>query len=122
MDRGLKLEAKLPVGDANGLNNSEIIGALMNDPDQLRVGIVMFNVPKIETDRSADTETGKIRIARIEVILDNRFGDVDALRRLIQRAFERRTGATTLDSALEEDLRSAFDGIVFDEAEDRGDE
>lgn len=46
---------------------------------------------------------------RIEALLP---GDADHARRMLQRAFEHRTGVTTLPIDLEEDLRSAF---IFDD-------
>jgi hypothetical protein len=110
-DRVLKLTAKLPQGDANGLAAPDVIGRVIDDPSQLRIGIVIFKVNKIERDTDTGDEVGKAGIERIEVILDDSKGDASALQRLLMRAYERRTGATTLDAELEEDVRAAFDAI-----------
>lgn len=110
-DRAMKLTTKLPQGDANGLGDPEVIRRVMADPAQLRVGIVIYNVPKTEHDNVTGDEVGKVEILRIEPILDDTKGDATALERLLTRAFERRTGQTTLDAGLEDDVRAAFNGI-----------
>jgi hypothetical protein len=110
-DRQIKLTTKMPEGDANGLADPDVIRRIFDDPTQMRVGIVIFNAPKYDGDDAAEIETRKAQIVRIEAILDDTKGDASALQRLLMRAYERRTGATTLDAELEEDVRTAFDGI-----------
>lgn len=110
-DRVIKLTTKLPQGDANGLADPDVIRRLLDDPSQLRVGIVIFGIKKIERDTDTGDEVGKAQLVRVEAILDDTKGDASALQRLLMRAYERRTGATTLDNALEEDVRAAFDGL-----------
>lgn len=110
-DRVVKITTKQPEGSANALTDPAVIRKLRENPLQMRVGIVVFNVPKWENDLDADTEIGKLVSRRFEVIMDDSKGDATALERLLMRAFEARTGATTLDAELEEDVRRAFDGI-----------
>lgn len=118
MDRAIKLAAKLPDGDANGLLSPEVIADLRNDPTRMRVGIVLINVPKWTDDLEADTETGQARIRRLELVLDDTYGDASALQRLLTRAYERRTGSTTLDAGLEADVRAAFDQLDLSQVRD----
>jgi hypothetical protein len=118
-DRVVKLSAKAPEGDANGLADPDVIRSIFDDPTKLRVGIVIFNAPKFDGDSEAGTETRKVAIRRLEVVLDDTKGDASALERLLIRAYERRSGATTLDADLEDDVRAAFDGInLIDLAEE----
>jgi hypothetical protein len=111
MDKAIKLQGKLPGGDANGLNDPEVVRRLLGDPNQMRVAIVLFTVPKVETDTEAETEVGKATVKRIEVLLDDATGDASTLRRVLMRNWERRKGETTLDADLEQAVQDAFDGI-----------
>lgn len=110
-DRVIKLKSFLPTGDANGLADPDVIRRVLDDPARLRVGIVIFNVKKIETDVDTGDVRGHAAVHRIEAILDDTQGDASALERLLMRAYERRNGETVLDSDLEQDVREAFDGI-----------
>jgi hypothetical protein len=114
-DRNIKLTAKMPDGSANGLADPDVIRRIFNDPTRWRVGIIVFNAPKFDGDTEAETETRKATIKRIEVIMDDDRGDATALERLLHRAYERRTGATTLDADLEDDVRAAFDHLHLDD-------
>lgn len=116
-DRTVKLTTKLPQGDANGLADPDVIRRLMADPAQMRVGIVILNMPKIDVDTIEGNDVGKLQVHRIEVVLDDTRGDASALERLLMRAYERRTGATVLDEGLEGDVRAAFDGISIIDVE-----
>ena len=122
-DRTIKMGTTMPTGDANGLADPDVIREMFDDPTKMRVGIVIFNAPKFDGDTEAGTETRKLTIRRVEVILDDTKGDASALQRLLVRAYERRTGATTLNTDLEEDVRAAFDGLnIIDlDAEERPD-
>jgi hypothetical protein len=110
-DRVIKLQAKLPDGDANGLTDPAVISRLMADPTKMRVGIVLFNVAKVEMDTESGDEVAKTLIHRFEPIVDDSKGDASALQRLLMRGYERRTGTTTLDDVLEGDVREAFDTL-----------
>jgi hypothetical protein len=116
-DRTVKVEIKAK-GDANGVADGNVLDRLLADPTRMRVGIVIFNAPKIETDLEADTEVVKVRIHRIEAILDDDKGDASAIQRVLTRATERRAGVTTLDASLEDDVRAAFDGIALSDFDD----
>lgn len=111
MDKNIRLTPKLPTGDANGMADPDVIRRLLDDPAQMRVGIVIFNLAKVETETDSGDIIGRARIRRIEAILDDTLGDASALQRLLMRSYERRTGQTTLEEGLEEDVREAFDGL-----------
>jgi hypothetical protein len=114
-DRVIKLQAKLPDGDANGLTDPAVVNRLMADPTKMRVGIVIFNIAKIETDTESGDEVAKTLVHRFEPIVDDSRGDASALERLLMRGYERRTGTTTLDDVLEGDVREAFDALRTDD-------
>lgn len=115
-DRMIKLAStKLPDGDANGLADREVVRELMEHPDRIRVGIVIFKVTKVETDTETGDAVGKIGIRRVELLLDDSQGDATALERLLSRAYERRTGTPTLHTELEADVRAAFDHLTIDD-------
>lgn len=122
-DKSVKLTAKAPEGDANGLTDPDVIREIFDDPTKLRIGIVIFNAPKFDGDSEAGTQTRKVQIRRLEVVLDDTKGDASALERLLVRAYERRGGQTTLDAELEDDVRAAFDGIhLIDDDENADDD
>lgn len=114
-DKVVKLQAKLPEGDANGLTDPAVIAKLMGSPTQMRVAIMLINIQKIETDTETGDLVGKALIHRIEPIVDDSQGDASALERLLMRGYKRRTGTATLDDALEGDVREAFDALRTDD-------
>ena len=118
MDRSVKLGTTSPEGDANGLADPEVIRALMDHPMEMRVGIIIFNVPKSATDHDKGTVVGAAVVRRIEVVVDDTLGDASALQRLLMRAYERRTGTTTLDTELEDDVRAAFDNLKIEQVDE----
>lgn len=101
----MKLKAALPKGDADGLTPLE--GRLdAEDATQQVVVIAILDVifrgeNLVTRERELTT-----KLRRIEALLP---GDADHARRMLQRAFEQRTGTVTLPIDLEDDLRSAFD-------------
>lgn len=99
----MKLNGRLPDGDANGL--TAIARDLVEHPDEKHVALVILDTKSITTD----TDTGDVvatgRIRRIEPLLPD---DLATARRLLERAFEKRTGKATLPFELEEDLEQAF--------------
>ena len=104
----MKLKSTLPKGDADGLSPLE--GALDADGKsrQIVALVILDVIGRAESFVTGEKEiTTKLR--RIEALLP---GDADHARRMLQRAFEHRTGVTTLPIDLEEDLRSAF---IFDD-------
>lgn len=106
----MKLKSTLPKGDADGLSPLE--GKLDANPanSQIVALVILDVIGRTESFVTGEKEiTTKLR--RIEALLP---GDADTARRMLQRAFEHRTGVTTLPIDLEEDLRTAF---IFDDDE-----
>jgi hypothetical protein len=99
-----KLASKLPDGDRNGL--SAIATELVDNPDKVHVAIVLLDCSKVTTDVDSGDVVATARLRRIEVIRDLKDGH--AMRRLLQREWERRTGKTVLPFELEEEMRVAF--------------
>lgn len=101
----MKLKAALPKGDADGLTPLE--GRLdAEDASQKVVVIAILDV--ISRTESLITRERELttKVRRIEALLP---GDAEHASRMLQRAFEERTGVVTLPIDLEDDLRSAFD-------------
>jgi hypothetical protein len=110
-DKSLKMEGKLPQGDGNGFADPQVIKAMMDGPEALHIGIVLFKVGKIETDTDTGDQVGKARVARVEIVVDNSDGDVTALTKTLRRIYEKRTGATTLDAELEDAIEAALSHV-----------
>lgn len=100
------LSGALPQGDGNGL--AAIVADLTKDPRKRHVGVVILDAAKTVINNDTGDTVPTVRVRRIEIVTGD---DVEPLRRLLERAFERRTGATTLPFDLEQDVRAAFDGI-----------
>jgi hypothetical protein len=105
-----KLASALPKGANDGL--SPIADALVDQPHRVRVVLALVDCKSITTDADTGDVIPTARIRRIEAITDT--DDGKRLVRLIQRAYERRTGATVLPLDLEDDLSAAFDGLDVD--------
>jgi hypothetical protein len=105
-----KLASALPKGANDGL--SPIADALVDQPHRVRVVLALVDCSKITTDADTGDVIPTARIRRIEAIVDP--ADGARLVRLLQRQYERRTGATVLPLDLEEDLASAFDTLDVD--------
>lgn len=58
-----KLAGNLPTGDKNGL--SPITGALLNDPTNAHLALVMISTKSITTDTDTASREATIRIDRI---------------------------------------------------------
>lgn len=99
-----KLAGKLPEGDRNGL--AAIAGELVENPEKVHVAIVLLDTKSVTTDVDSGDVIPTARLRRIEVIKDPKDGH--AMRRLLQREWERRTGKTVLPFELEEEMRLAF--------------
>ena len=102
----MNLSGRLPGGDANGLDY--IANALVPYPKMLHVVIAIVDCRKVTLDSDDGTKTPTVRIRRLEVVPSE---DRSPCERLLARAYERRTGQTTLPIDLEDDVRSAFDGL-----------
>jgi hypothetical protein len=101
-----KLASALPGGDANGL--VAIARALIDEPHQVHVAIVLVDCKRITTDADSGEVVPTARIRRVEVIQEN---DRDLAAKMLRRALEARTGQVVLPFDLEEDLRAAFGNI-----------
>lgn len=99
------LGGRLPDGDANGLDH--IVADLVADPRQVRVMVALIDASKVTTHVDEGRVTATARIRRVEAITDE--VDRHATRRILQRAYERRTGMTVLPFDLETDVIAAFD-------------
>lgn len=108
----IKLSAKLPAGDANGL--AKITGQLVKEPHKVHVLIALVDSNKTTTDHDTGDVVPVVRIRRIEVV---RKQDLTEAERLVRRALEERTGETVLDLELEDEIADAFRGIDFDNPE-----
>lgn len=99
----VKLAAKLPSGDGNGL--AGLGYRLTSDPAarrQIRAAIILFDIAEVAEKTDDGSQIAKARIRRIEVIQDG--DDFTVMQRILMREFERRTGQTTLPFELEQDI------------------
>ena len=117
----MKLKSTLPKGDADGLTPMEGRLDAQSEASQVVVISILDVVSRTESLVTHEREL-TLRLRRVEALLP---GDVERARRMLQRAFESRTGVTTLPIDLEEDLRTAFKedvdpvtGEVVDDASD----
>lgn len=100
----MKLKSTLPKGDADGLTPLEGRLDAEGAAQQVVVLAILDVIARTESLVTHEREL-TLRLRRIEALLP---GDSEHARRMLQRAFEQRTGVTTLPIDLEEDLRSAF--------------
>ena len=102
----VRLSGALPNTDeTNGL--TAIADALVADPTEFHVAIVVLDCKSVTTDTDTGETTPTARVRRIEII--TRDEDKARLRGLANRAFEERTGKTVLPLDLEDEVRAAFD-------------
>lgn len=99
----VKLASQLPAGTANGLG--PIVGDLCRDPENLQVIIAIVDCKAVTTDTDTGDVIPTMRIRRIEAITGT---DKGAVRMILRRALERRTGRVELPLEFEEDLANAF--------------
>lgn len=99
----VKLASQLPPGAANGVG--PIVGDLCRDPEKMQVVIAIVDCKNITTDTDTGDVIPTMRIRRIEAITGP---DKGAVRRILRRALERRTGRVELPLEFEEDLANAF--------------
>lgn len=99
----MKLAGKLPAGDANGLGPIE--QRITAEPDSHVVVLMILDAKSVTMNTDTGESEATLRIRRLEALLPE---DVEAGTRLIRRAFESRTGETTLPIEMEEDINSAL--------------
>jgi hypothetical protein len=100
----IKLIAKLPPGDGNGL--VAILPELLTDDLQHFVGIVLVDAKEVLLDKEARTRTARVRIRRIEMVL--RPDDQKVVRRIMERSLNQRMGTEQLPYDLEVEITDAF--------------
>jgi hypothetical protein len=111
------LSGSLPSGDQNGL--AALAPALVNKPEQLHVAVITFSTSKLTTDVDSGDVVPTVRIRQFEPFVGS--SDVDELRRLLRRAYERRTGKVELPLQLEQELDALLGSadLTGDPEEDR---
>src|SRR5260221_11436572 len=105
---GIKLANTLPKGSANGLG--PLVPGLIRDPSRFRVFLAVVDCQSVTTDTDTGEMTPTARIRRIEAVLP---GDLEAARRLMQRAVESRTGRVMLPLDWENAMGDAFDSALY---------
>lgn len=101
----MKIKSKLPSGDADGISAVEAVALKKKKPI---VALVILEPDTVAKNLHSGEEELSVTIRRIEALLAE---DVEAATRLLQRAFESRTGTATLPIELEEDVRDALKGV-----------
>lgn len=101
----MKIKATLPKGDSDGLSPIEAVVVKQQKPV---VALVILEPVKIDEDLKTREKEVVFGIRRVEALLAD---DVEAATRLLQRAFESRTGESTLPIDLEDDIRDALKGV-----------
>jgi hypothetical protein len=104
----VKISPGLPGGDSNGLTS--ICAELCGDPEHVHVAVVLLDCSRIVTNTDNGDTIPTVRIRAIEPI--GQTGDATEMRRLLRRAFERRTGKVELPLDMEKE---------FDHLNDTGD-
>lgn len=95
------LSGRLPDDDRNGL--SPLSSDLVSDPEKVRVAVVLLDCIKVTRNVDTGEESPTIRIRAIEPVV-NMTTDASEMRRLLRRAYERRTGKVELPLELEREL------------------
>jgi hypothetical protein len=120
----VKTNALLPKGEENGL--ADIAGALVAEgtnrsPKRLRAVIAIVDTKRVGIDSDTGEEVAQVRFRRVEVLLAV---DLGAAEKLLRRSLEARSGQTTLELELEDEIRQAFeqmqDPTSPDDPEDKG--
>lgn len=109
----VKLNARLPVGERNGL---DALGAqVAKHPTGRFVLMMMCDVVELTTKVDTDETIAKLRIRRIEALS---LEDLTAGEQLLRRALEHRTGQQTLPEDIEVEITQAFRPDESDNGED----
>jgi hypothetical protein len=121
----VKTQALLPKGEENGL--ADIAGALVAEgagraPKKLRAVIAIIDTKRVGIESDTGEENATVRFRRVEVLLT---ADLGAAEKLLRRALEARSGQTTLELELEDEIRQAFEQMAnpdspIDPDEDEG--
>lgn len=98
----VNMAGALPAGDSNGLGR--ILSKLINQPDEVHVGVVLFDCSKLTTATDTGDVTPTVRIRAVEPILMPT--DSEEAQRLLRRAHADRTGQQQLPLDLEQAIDS----------------
>lgn len=109
--------ALLPKGEPNGL--AAVADHLLKDPLRLRAALMVFDLKRGTTEYDQDDTLVTVRIRRVELLLPQ---DLNAAEVMIRRALEDRSGQTTLELELEDEIRKAFEEMRDPESTDDPDE
>lgn len=104
-----KLASALPQGTANGLDS--IATALVDNPHQVHAVIALIDCKKTTTDNDTGEVEPTARIRRIEALSGE---DLTHVEKYIRRAYEKRTGVTTLPIEVEDELTEVFANLRVD--------
>ena len=110
-------QALLPKGEANGL--AAIADELIKDPHRLRAALIIFDAKRGTEDYDLDDTVVTVRIRRVENLLPT---DLSAAETMIRRALEFRSGQTTLELELEDEIRKTFDQMKDPDSTDDPDD
>lgn len=99
----VRMSGAMPDGERNGL--ASLAHALIEAPGAVRVAVVLLDAVKLTTDVSSGDVVPTVRIRAIEPITAHET-DAAELRRLMRRAYERRTGQTELPLEIEREMES----------------
>jgi hypothetical protein len=114
--------AILPKGEENGL--ADISGALVAEgtnraPKRLRAVLGIVDCKRVGVDSDTGEEIATVRFRRVEVLLG---GDLPAAEKLLRRSLEARSGQTTLELELEDEIRQAFESMADPDSPEDPDE
>lgn len=109
------LSGALPVGDTNGLGS--ISGKLCDDPESVHVAVVLLDCSKITTNTDNGDIVPTCRIRAIEPVGTTE--DAEEMRRLLRRAYERRTGKVELPLDMEKELENLYPAPADDDDQDQ---
>lgn len=118
----VKTNAVLPKGEENGL--ADIAGALVAEgtgraPKRLRAVIAIIDTKRVGIESDTGEENATVRFRRVEVLLP---ADLGAAEKLLRRALEARSGQTTLELELEDEIRQAFEQMANPDSPDDPDD
>lgn len=99
----VRMSGAMPEGERNGL--AALAHALIEAPDEVRVCVVLIDAVKLTTNVSSGDVVPTVRVRAIEPITAHET-DANELRRLMRRAYERRTGQVELPLEIERELDS----------------
>jgi hypothetical protein len=110
-------QALLPKGEANGL--AAIADELIKDPNRLRAALIIFDAKRGTEDYDLRDTVVTVRVRRVETLLPT---DLSAAETMIRRALEFRSGQTTLELELEDEIRKTFESMKDPDSTDDPDE